>query len=508
MQKLYSKCLEEENIKKAIQVVYSHAGAKTAGADGISKSSNITKERIVKEVKLRLRRYKPVQSRKVQIPKGKGEYRELTIINLYDRIAQQAVYQIISPLLEGQMSKHSYGFRKGIEAKIPVSRLADILLHSKDTYTVELDFKKCFDNIPLDKAIGCLKEMGIKNFQLLRTIKHLMWTSKEYTGVGLSQGTILGPLLANCYLTKLDNFIEQTFEINNRNKNYIQDYARHADNWIQWNLQRGRKINCKYYRYADDTFITCHNKAEQEFIAETISNFVKQNLDIELNKEKSHYRHNEIHFLGFKITKSGHGSVWIFIDKSKEYTNELKRFKLNTNEQCRTFMKWLRGILNYFDIVNNMGDLLSKIARKLLYRSKRSVIKKVDNLYEYGQERNKTIIDIFALRKYTRTSYKEYIIGSKWLELRELLKHKDTDKTIGGAFHYLWSLWTRQRGKDAVTKENLNPFDLEIHHIKPVAKGGTNNFENLILVSSKTHYLIHHGTNLDRRFEKYRKHLK
>ena len=201
MQKLYSQCLTNENIKKAIRTVYFHS--------------------------LRLRRYKPVQSRKVQLPKGNGEFRSLTIINLFDRIAQQAVYQIISPILEKQMSKHSYGFRKGIGAKVPVSRLADILLHQKETYTVELDFKKCFDNIPFDKAIGCIKEMGIKNFQLLRTIKHLMWTSKEYSGVGLSQGTVLEPLLANCYLTKLDNFIEQTFEINKPDTAYTQNHKLH-----------------------------------------------------------------------------------------------------------------------------------------------------------------------------------------------------------------------------------------------------------------------------------------
>ena len=225
MQKLYSQCLETENIEKAIRTVFSHEGAKTAGVDGISKISNISQERIIKEVRLRLRRYKPVQSRKVQIPKGDGDFRTLIIINLFDRIAQQAVYQIISPIVEEQMSKHSYGFRKGISAKVPVSKLATVLQRTKDTYTIELDFKKCFDNIPLEKAIGCVKEMGIKNFQLLRTIKHLMWTSREYSGVGLSQGTILGPLLANCYLTKLDNFIEQNFELDKSDNHYKRDYA-------------------------------------------------------------------------------------------------------------------------------------------------------------------------------------------------------------------------------------------------------------------------------------------
>ena len=507
MQKLYSQCLANENIEKAIRVVYSHEGAKTAGKDGISKSSNITKERIIKEVKLRLRRYKPVQSRKVRIPKGNGEYRELTIINLFDRIAQQAVYQIISPILEKQMSKHSYGFRKGISAKVPVSLLASTLVHSKDIFTVELDFKKCFDNIPLDKAIGCVKEMGIENFQLLRTIKHLMWTSKEYSGVGLSQGTILGPLLANCYLTKLDNFIEQTFETNLNIKHYQRDYKTHKEDWIQWNLERGKKIHCKYYRYADDTFITCHNEAEQKFITTAISKFVKENLALKLNTDKSHFRHNEIHFLGFKIIKNKR-SVWILIDNLKEYTACLKDFKFNTYSQCQDFMKWFRGVLNYFDIANNIGELLTRISLKLYYRSKHSALRKVGNVYKYGQGRQENIIDIFTLRKATRTSFKEYIVASQWLKKRELLKYKDSAKAFNGSNQYLWSLWTIQRGKDAVTKENLNPYDVEIHHIKPVSKGGSNNLENLILVSSKTHYLIHHGKDLDKRFEKYRKHLK
>jgi len=76
----------------------------------------------MKEIKLRLRGYKASQSRKVQIPKSNGEYRELTILNLFERIAQQAVYQIILPIVEKQMSEHSYGFRKGISAKEHIRR--------------------------------------------------------------------------------------------------------------------------------------------------------------------------------------------------------------------------------------------------------------------------------------------------------------------------------------------------------------------------------------------------
>lgn len=156
-------------------------------------------------------------------------------------------------------------------------------------------------------------------------------------------------------------------------------------------------------------------------------------------------------------------------------------------------MKWFRGVLNYFDIANNIGELLTRISLKLYYRSKHSALRKVGNVYKYGQGRQENIIDIFTLRKATRTSFKEYIVASQWLKKRELLEYKDSAKAFNGSNQYLWSLWTIQRGKDAVTKENLNPYDVEIHHIKPISKGGSNNLENLILVSSKTHDLIHHG---------------
>lgn len=508
MQKLYSECLKTENILKATKKIYNNEGAKTAGKDGITKNSKISQERILQEVKLRLRRRKPIQSRSVKIPKGNGEFRELTVINLFDRIAQQAVLQIITPILEPKMSIHSYGFRTGINPKLPVSKLASVLLNSKNIYTVELDIKKCFDNIPLEKAIGCIKEMGIKDYQLLRTIKHLMWTSKEYKGVGLSQGTILAPLMANCYLNQLDRFIENKFETEKRDMHHLRDYEKHKGFWIRWLEGRGRKVSCKYYRYADDTFITCHNAEEQKYIESTIKEFIQHNLDIEINETKSHTRHNEIHFLGFKMVKSGHNSIWILIDNVKEYLSEIKRLKLNTLKQCQDFMKWFRGIINYFDIANNINDFLKAVNRKLHYRIKRGIIKRVNQTFYYGANRDRVIIDIWVMRKATRTSFKEYLKAQEWINKREYLKYRESEMAMDGAFQYLWSLWTKQKGQDAITKEKLSPFNAEIHHVMPVSKGGSNALENLILISRETHKLLHNGENLDKRFEKYQKHLK
>ena len=155
-----------------------------------------------------------------------------------------------------------------------------------------------------------------------------------------------------------------------------------------------------------------------------------------------------------------------------------------------------------------MGDFLDRVEQRLYRRIKRGVLTKIGNVYQYSEGREKIFIDIYALRKTTKTSYKEYLIGSKWLKMRKLLKYRDNDQAIYGAFQYLWSLWTKQKGKDAITKEELDPFDAQIHHAKLFSKGGFNTLKNLILISSKIHYLIHHGKDLDKRFEKYRKHLK
>ena len=114
----------------------------------------------------------------------------------------------------------------------------------------------------------------------------------------------------------------------------------------------------------------------------------------------SHYRHNEIHFLGFKIIRGGHNTVWI------------------------EFIKWFRGVLNYFDIVNNLAKFLKAVADRLYYRSKHGVLKKSGTEYYYGNGRKRVNIDIWEMRKTTRTSFREYIFNSKWLKQRELLKYR------------------------------------------------------------------------------------
>lgn len=510
MASLYCKCFEVENIREAIKVVMSHEGSKTSGPDGINKDSKISEERIIKEVKLRLRKYVKVNSRKVEIPKKDGSKRELTIINLYDRIAQQAVYQVIINIVEIKMSKHSYGFRPGINTKVAVSKIANHVCNKQEIYTVEIDFKKCFDNIPLDSALDMLRELGVRDGRLLSTIKHLMYTSREYSGVGISQGTILGPLLCNCYLTKLDRFMEETFRLDEREGDYARLYRRNKGEWIKWNLEHRGKVRGSYFRYADDSIIVCCNKEEQEYIKEQVTEFIRNNLEIEINEAKTKYRKNEFDFLGFHLKKSKerNGAVWIRISEPERYLKKLDEFRFNTVEDTLRFVKWYRGIMYYYDIVNDMGYLIDRIQDRMYFRStkKTSIIRRTeDHKYELLEKDRKIEIDLYEIRKYSKVSFKDYLVKSIWLTRRELIKEKVWDNSYN-LFHL--ALWTKQKGKNPVTGKDLYIGDLVIHHINPRKKQGSNGLSNLMLIDKKTHDLIHGTGKCNAKIERLRKHLR
>lgn len=509
---LYNKCIDTNNIICAIKEVNRYYGSFTAGPDNLTIKNKLDINNVIKEVKLRLRRYKKVNSKIVNITKN-GKLTQTIILNLFDRYAQQAVYRVIGPILETKMNKHSYGFRRGISVKIPVSKIANIIMKAQNTYIVEIDFEQCFKNISLNQILKCLKELGINDYHLLITIKHLMWISKEYNGIGLKPGTILGPLLCNCYLHQLDQFIEHTFEINGHDNHRQRDYRTHTNNWIKWLNKRNKKIECRYYRYAHTAIILTTIKSEQTYIWSKIENFINNKMEIDITSVKNKFRQNKTDFLGFHLFKGITGSTWIKIQDEQSIYNEIKKIKITSHKNIYQFKRFFIKILNYFDIVNNMGDLLSKIETYLFYQCRKGYIKQVkgieNNIFQTSKHE---IIDIWKMRRDTKDSFKTYLINSFWLKEREYLI--DYEINANEWYIYKWTLFTKQKGKDAITNKYLKANNCVIHHINPKKLGGIDNITNLILISSETHKKLHYDTEeilkQDPNFKsyaKYRKHL-
>lgn len=496
MARLYGKCFDTNNIHLAINEVLRSEGSNTCGPDKINKTKllKMKEKDIVKEVKRRLRRCKRVESRKILIPKRNGKKREITIINLYDRIAQQSVYRIVNPIVDPKFSEFSYGFRKGISVKRPVSKIAVCMAKSRETYSINVDFEKCFDSIPLDRAIGSLKELGVNDSKLLKTIKHLMFTSREYNGIGLSQGTILGPILANCFLHVIDKWVEEN--IDKKNSTAItRELRRHPKGYAEWLESRGRKPHALYCRYADDCIFICRTRSEQQWIYERFKEFVRSELQIVINEEKSKFEHNETSYLGFhlkKIKKNGHLSITP--ENVQEIRDEIKKMKFTSPERTVASLKKIIGILNFYDICNNMTPYLQRIDNRIWKHSRRAGngIK-----VSYDKERQGRRIsfkwkdrivgfNVWEIRRNTRMSVKDYLVNGAWLTERENLK---LEVFIAEYQLMKWKLWTLQKGKDYCFGFNLKANYCNVHHVN--GNHEDNRLKNLILVSESTHRLIH-----------------
>ena len=151
---LLEKVLDDKNLFEAYQQVYKNKGA--SGVDGVTVYELGVymykhKEEIKKQI--RDRKYKPSLVRRVYIPKDNGDKRGFGIPTVLDRLIQQAIAQVLSPIYEQQFSEKSYGFRPNRSCEMAIIKLLE---YFSDGYTwiVDIDLQKFFDTLCHDKLIS------------------------------------------------------------------------------------------------------------------------------------------------------------------------------------------------------------------------------------------------------------------------------------------------------------------------------------------------------------------
>ena len=148
-----NQILSRENMKMAYKKVKANKGA--GGIDGISIEdvNKYLKENWIDiKTKILKRKYKPQPVLRVEIPKPNGGVQNLGIPTVVDRIIEQAIAQVLTPMFEPQFSEHSYGFRPGRRAQQAIVELLEYL-NDGYTYIVDIDLEKFFDNVPQDKLM-------------------------------------------------------------------------------------------------------------------------------------------------------------------------------------------------------------------------------------------------------------------------------------------------------------------------------------------------------------------
>ena len=257
---LMSAVLERGNLMRAYERVLRNKGA--PGVDGMTvgelKSYLHAHWPGIRE-QLREGRYQPLPVRRVEIPKPGGGTRMLGIPSVRDRLIQQALHQILSPLFEETFSIHSYGFRPGRSAAQAVQRSREYVEEGR-RWVVDADLEKFFDRVNHDILMSRVARQ-VKDKRVLGLIRAYLQAGIMEGGMttarseGTPQGGPLSPLLSNILLTDLDRELER----------------------------RGHR----FCRYADDCNIYVKSQRAGERVLDSLTRFLESRLKLRVNREKS-----------------------------------------------------------------------------------------------------------------------------------------------------------------------------------------------------------------------------
>jgi len=211
---LLHAALRRDNLRRAFKRVRANQGA--AGVDGLNIDQTarqlVTTWPTIREQLLR-GTYRPSPVRRVTIPKPEGGERELGIPTVTDRLIQQALLQVLQPILDPTFSEHSYGFRPGRRAQDAVLA-AQAYIQSGRRVVVDVDLEKFFDRVNHDILIDRLQKR-IPDAGVIRLIRAYLNSGIMSAGVvqeryqGTPQGGPLSPLLANVLLDEVDKELER-----------------------------------------------------------------------------------------------------------------------------------------------------------------------------------------------------------------------------------------------------------------------------------------------------------
>ncbi len=338
------------NIQEAVRKVMVNKGA--AGVDGMDVNdlpgyfedhwSEIRKQIVS-------RKYKPKPVLRVEIPKDSGGVRLLGIPTVVDRVIQQAMVQVLTPVFEPTFSDFSFGFRPNRSAEDAV-RLAQTYMSEGYKHVVDLDLSKFFDTVDHEILMGLVdKHMEDKDIRRLIYVflKSGVMTngSMMATALGTPQGGPLSPLLSNIYLTPYDRELER----------------------------RG----LRFVRYADDCNIFTKSKRSTYRVRDNAKSYLERKLKLKVNMEKTEARRAAASsFLGFTfLTYGKQDRLGIVVPQKKKLKKLEDRIRLITRRN--------RGV----KIETVINELNSMFRGWIGYFARSSMKKYLDNLMEWTRRR-------------------------------------------------------------------------------------------------------------------------
>lgn len=339
---LLERICTRENMHKAYKRVVQNKGA--GGIDDMSvRELNGWLEENYDALMSRLltKKYRPSAVRRVEIPKEeKGKTRCLGIPTVVDRMVQQAIVEVLTPIYEPQFSKYSFGFRPNHSAHHALCAIKDFA-DEGNAWVASIDLERFFDTVNHSKLIQLLSD-SLQDKRVVSLIHRFLMAGVMVEGVvhkteeGCPQGGPLSPLLANIMLNELDKELA------------VRGHA--------------------FVRYADDCMILKRSRKAAERALVSTSKFIEKKLFLKVNRDKSYVAHiaDDVKYLGYGFYQSNEelrfrphaksivklkDKVRTILARANGWSLDYRRYRL----KCL-----INGWVNYFRLAN-MSTLLVSI---------------------------------------------------------------------------------------------------------------------------------------------------